>query len=144
MEIFRTSGIVLLRPYLSALLGQSLMHAGRYKDAAAVLDRALERIEATGERWFEAELRRLLGELHLRASSGGDAALCFAAALGVAQRQGARWWELRATHSICRLWAEGGDRRKAHDALAQVYGQFTEGFDTRDLRDAKAMLEALR
>ena len=144
MEIFRTGGIVLLRPYLSALLGQTLTGAGHHTEAAAVLDRALERVEATDERWFEAELRRLSGELHLRAGRGSEAARCFASALVVARRQEARWWELRAATSLCRLWAEDGERRKAHDTLAPVYGRFTEGFDTPDLRDARALLDALR
>jgi predicted ATPase len=75
---------------------------------------------------------------------GGEAAQCFVSALGVARRQEARWWELRAATSLCQLWAEGGERRKAHDTLALVYGRFTEGFDTPDLRDAKALLDALR
>ena len=144
VEIFRTGGIVLLRPYLSALLGQTLTRAGHHTEAAAVLDRALERVEATDERWFEAELRRLSGELHLRAGRGGEAARCFASALVVARRQEARWWELRAATSLCRLWAEDGERRKAHDTLAPVHGRFTEGFDTPDLRDARALLDTLR
>src|SRR4051794_15230334 len=110
----------------------------------AVLSQALERVEGTDERWFEAELRRTLGELHLHAGAGREAAQCFAAALGVARRQGARWWELRATTSLCRLWAEGGERRKAHDTLAPVYCRFTEGFDAPDLRDARAVLDAFR
>jgi predicted ATPase len=144
VEIFRTGGIVLLRPYLSALFGQTLARAGHHTEAAAVLGQALERVEATDERWFEAELRRLSGELHLHAGRGSEAARCFASALGVAQRQEARWWELRAATSLCRLWAENGERERAHDTLAPIYDQFIEGFDTPDLRDARALLDGLR
>ena len=110
----------------------------------AVLSQALERVEATDERWFEAELRRMSGELHLHAGAGREAAQCFAAALGVARRQGGRLFELRAATSLCRLWTEGGERRKAHDTLTPVYGRFTEGFDTPDLRDTRALLDAFR
>ena len=68
----------------------------------------------------------------------------FRAALGLARRQGARTWELRAAVSLARLWADRGERRKAHDLLAPVYGWFTEGFDTADLREAKALLDELQ
>jgi predicted ATPase len=97
-------------------------------------------------RWFEAELHRLRGEAVLALSSerAAEAEASHRRALAVAREQGARLWELRAATSLGRLWAGGGERRKAHDLLAPVYGGFTEGLETPDLTNAKALLNALR
>ena len=102
--------------------------------------------EESGERWWEADLHRLEGELLLiRASDNqAEAEACFRRALEVAQAQSAKAFELRASTSLARLWAEQGRRAEAHDLLAPIYGWFTEGFDTADLKDAKALLEELR
>ena len=142
-ELLATS-VRLWRPYHLALLADVERRAGRYDQALAHLDRALRQVEDTGERWYEAELHQLRGELALR--SGGDASAAeaaFHAALGLARRQVAKTWELRAAASLARLWAERGDRRKAHDLLAPVHAWFTEGFGTPDLIEAKALLDAL-
>jgi len=110
-----------------------------------LLDDALAQVNRTGERWFEAELHRLLGALLLttpeRDPLGAEA--CFQRALAVARGQEARLWELRAATSLARLWAEQGRRAEGHDLLAPIYGWFTEGFDTADLKDAKALLKDL-
>ena len=102
-------------------------------------------IEATKEKWYEAEVNRLAGEIALR-SPQPDAAKAqayFERALEVARAQKAKSWELRAATSLARLWRDQGQRAEAHDLLAPVYGWFTEGFDTLDLKEAKTLLAAL-
>ena len=102
-------------------------------------------VEATGETWHEADIHRTAGEIALM-SSKPDAAKAqahFERALEVARAQQARSWELRAATSLARLWRDQGRRAEARDLLAPVYGWFTEGFETRDLREAKALLEEL-
>ena len=99
-----------------------------------------------GERWYEPELHRLQGELMLAAGGARDlvgAESCFRRAIELARSEAARSWELRAATSLARMWAEQGERRKARDLLAPVYAWFTEGFDTADLKDAKALLDQL-
>jgi predicted ATPase len=97
-------------------------------------------------RWIEAELHRLHGELRLALPEpdhpGAEA--CFLRAMAIAREQQAKLWEIRAATSVGRLWAEQGRRAEAQDLLAPVYGWFTEGFDTADLKDAKALLGELR
>ena len=102
--------------------------------------------DATGERLFEAELHRLRGELLMQRGETGanEVETCFRRALVVAQRQQAKLFELRAAISLARLWADRGRCGEAHDVLAPVYGWFTEGFDTADLRDARVLLDELR
>jgi predicted ATPase len=98
----------------------------------------------SGERWPEAEIHRLKGELMLSMERAAPAAeRCFRRSIDVAREQKARSPELRAAMSLARLWAEQGKRRKAHDLLAPVYGWFTEGFETADLKDAKALVDEL-
>ena len=101
----------------------------------------LERL--TGERWFEAELYRLKGQCLIAHQHDGRAGAeaCFQHAISVAREQRARLWELRATISLARLWRDQGRRSKAKDLLVPMYGWFTEGFDTADLMDAKALLQ---
>jgi predicted ATPase len=101
--------------------------------------------EETSERLYDAELHRLKGELFLEDASLDipQAETCLHHALDVARRQQARSWELRAATSLARLWQQQDKRQEAHDLLAPVYGWFTEGFDTTDLQDAKALLDAL-
>ena len=109
----------------------------------SLLNDAIQTAERTSERFFEAELYRLRGELVLmlgnRDGVGGE----FRRALAVARQQQARSWELRAAMSMARLWRDQGKEDEALDLLAPVYGWFTEGFDTRDLKEAKALLDAL-
>ena len=106
---------------------------------------ALTLMDTTGERWYEPELHHLQGELLLQQSSDNhpEAASCFQQAIRIAQHQQAKSWELRAATSLARLWQQQGKRQEAHDLLAPVYGWFTEGFDTADLQEAKALLDEL-
>jgi len=110
-----------------------------------VLTEALTLMDTTGERWYEAELHRLKGELLLAQSPDNhtEAETCFQHALKIARTQQAKSLELRTASSLSKLWQQQGKRQEAHDLLAPVYGWFTEGFDTADLQDAKALLEAL-
>jgi predicted ATPase len=102
-------------------------------------------IEATGERWFEAEVNRIAGEIALKSPDmgGAKAQAHLDRALAVARQQQAKSWELRAAMSLARLWRDQGKVQQARELLAPVYGWFTEGFDTRDLKEAKALLEEL-
>jgi predicted ATPase len=112
---------------------------------------ALALVDKTGERWPEAELLRLQGELLLTAVAEvgvkpdlpDQVETCFRRALDVARRQQAKSWELRAGMSLSRLWRQQGKRAEARELLAPVYGWFTEGFDTADLQEAKALLQEL-
>jgi predicted ATPase len=106
---------------------------------------ALIRATTTGERLFEPELYRLKGELLLSLPTRDDSAAsrCLRRAIAIAQEQDAKSLELRAATSLARLCRDQGRRTEAHDELAPVYGWFTEGFDTADLKDAKALLEEL-
>ena len=102
-------------------------------------------VETTKERWCEAEINRIAGEIALL-SPQPDAAraeACFERALVVARKQQAKSWELRAAISMARLWRDQGKWQQARELLAPVYGWFTEGFDTRDLKEAKALLDVL-
>jgi predicted ATPase len=96
-------------------------------------------------RWWEAELHRLRGELLVQpvAAPPEEAEACFQQALDIARRQQAKSLELRAAMSLCRLWQQQGKRTEAYELLAPIYDWFTEGFDTADLQDAKALLETL-
>ena len=139
------TGAALIVPYYLGLLAKALAQAGRVGEGLGALTEALDRVAATEELWFKAELHRLRGELLLAlpAPHQSEAEACLHHALAVARDQGARLWELRAATSLARLWRDQGRRAEAHDLLAPVYGWFTEGFDTADLKDAKALLDEL-
>src|SRR4029453_13256542 len=106
---------------------------------------ALTRVDTTGERWYEAELHRLTGALLLQQSSEHqtEAETCFHGPLAKAQTKKAKSFELRAATSLARLWQHQGKRAEARALLAPLYGWFTEGFDTADLQEGKALLEEL-
>jgi class 3 adenylate cyclase len=110
------------------------------------LDDALRQVDASGERWYEAEIHRLKGEF-LVAQHGAAAApraeLCFQQSIEIARHQGAKAWELRAATSLAQLWHSQGKRKEARDPLLSIYSWFTEGFDTKDLMEAKVLLEQL-
>jgi adenylate cyclase len=116
-----------------------------------MLAEALALVDKTGERSHEAELYRLKGELTLAQSSGRslepsvqkEAEECFLKAIEIAREQKAKSLELRASTSLVHLWQQQGKRREAHTLLSEIYGWFTEGFDTKDLQEAKALLDAL-
>jgi len=107
------------------------------------LNDALQIAETTGERWLDAELYRHKGQLLLRQGNTEAAEGSYRKALSIAQEQEAKLWELRAAASLARLRRDQGRYAEARDLLAQVYGWFTEGFDTPDLKEAKALLNEL-
>ena len=130
---------------LSGILG-SLAEAqatGHPEEGLATLAEAFAFVAETDERYWEAELHRVQAELLLMQGDGAGAEASLQEALEVARRQRARAWELRATTSLARLWQAQGRVDEAHQVLAEVYGWFTEGFDTRDLQEAKALLDEL-
>jgi predicted ATPase len=100
-------------------------------------------VEETVERHWEAKLYRVGGELMLARGDQADAEASFHRVIEVARRQQAKSWELRATVSLCRLWQEQGKREEARERLAEIYGWFSEGFDTVDLIEARALLDEL-
>jgi class 3 adenylate cyclase/predicted ATPase/energy-coupling factor transporter ATP-binding protein EcfA2 len=131
--------------YFLALLAEAYGMQGEPEAGLTVLTEALTRAETIGERWYEAELHRLKGVLLLQQNSDNqvEAESCFHHALDLARNQQAKSLELRAATSLARLWQQQGKRQEAHDLLAPVYHWFTEGFDTADLQEAKALLEEL-
>jgi predicted ATPase len=133
-------------PYNMALLADMCRRADDAPQARKLLDEALERLGRTDARYCEAELLRIDGELRLAMSrpDRDGAESSFRRAIEIAHRQDARTAELRAARSLARVWADRGQRRQAHDLLVPIYGWFTEGFDTADLQDAKALLDELR
>ena len=136
-------GATLYRPYGLASLAETLVCRGEHDPALAALREGFDNIEATGERWWEAELHRVNGIALVRINRLEEAQHALEEALRIARRQQAKSLELRAATSLARLWAERGRRAEARELLAPVYGWFTEGFDTADLKDAKALLDAL-
>jgi predicted ATPase len=140
----RATGAAIMVPYYLGLLAAVRLASGEAIGALSLLNYALTRVEVTGERWFEAELHRLRGEALLRIeATNAGAETCFHRAMSVAEAQKAKWWQLRAAMSLARVCAQQGRRGRARDVLAPVYGGFTEGFDTADLTDAKALLDEL-
>jgi predicted ATPase len=142
--VLRT-GQLLARPYFLVYLAEAAGHAGHVDEGLRLLAEALEAFAASGQGDLLAEAYRLQGELLLRqaAPDTSHAETCFQQALAVTRRQQARSWELRAAMSLSRLWQQQGKRTEARALLAPIYGWFTEGFDTADLQDAKALLGEL-
>ena len=134
-----------VRPSSLTLLAGVYGQAGQPEEGLHMLAEAQAVAQATGERFWEAELVRRKGELLLMLATDhqAEAETCFHQAIEIARRQEAQSWELRAAMSLSRLWQHQGKRAAAYDLLAPVYGWFTEGFDTADLQDAKALLDAL-
>ena len=127
-------------------LARAYAELGQLDDARRCIDDAIDKVERSKEKWCEAEVHRIAGESALK-SPQPDAAKAetyFERALAVARQQQAKSWELRAAMSMARLWRDQGKRQQAHDLLAPIYGWFTEGFDTLDLKEAKALLEQLK
>ena len=144
LAALRTGGDEDWFPHSLFLVAEAHHEARQISVGLDLLGEALERVERNSERWFAAEVHRLRGELLLSLSDSDQAEACFQQALRVARLQDARMWELRAATSLGRLWRDQGRRAEARDLLAPVYGWFTEGFDTPDLKDAKALLGELR
>ena len=135
----------MLVPYWLALLAGAYSRNGQAEEGLAAITEALAEIDRTCERFWEAELHRLKGQLLLEndAAKEAEAEACFRSAIEIAQSQAAKSWELRAATSLARLWRDQGNPDEARDLLAEVYGWFTEGFDTLDLVAAKALLDEL-
>jgi predicted ATPase len=146
LAAWRTTGAAVFQPYGLALLAKASAQVGQPEAGLALLTEALALTNDRGERRWEAELYRLRGELLLMRSAAQhtEAETCFRHALDIARRQQAKSWELRTAMSLSRLWQHQGKRAEAHVLLAPIYGWFTEGFDTADLREAKALLDQLQ
>jgi tetratricopeptide (TPR) repeat protein len=117
--------------------------AERTDDALALVAEALALLERRDERHWEAEIYHVKGDLLLKCGGSSEAETCFRRAIEIARRQSAKSLELRATTSLARLLDKQGRQDEARRMLADIYGWFTEGFDTADLKDAKALLDAL-
>jgi predicted ATPase len=141
---YQAAGAELFLPQIMDLQAAACEVAGQIEEAVSLLDDALQRVERTSERWLEAELNRHKGQLLLRQGQSDNAEELYRKALGIAREQEAKMWELRAAVSFAQLRRDQGRRAAARDLLAPVYGWFTEGFDTPDLKEAKALLDELR
>ncbi len=153
----RATGMERFRPYHLALPAEAYGKGRQVEEGLNVLAEALAQVNKTGERYYEAELYRLKGELtsqkfqvssstfqvppNTRAAAEAEA--CFLNAIEIARKQQAKSWELRAATSLARLWQQQGKKAEAHELLSEIYNWFTEGFDTKDLQEAKALLEEL-
>ena len=157
LTAYGATGAKYCRPFWLTMLAEAYGQVGRADEGLRALDEALAHVDRSGERFWEAELHRLQGELLLSQSTGqssaptaapersliAEAEACFARALDIARRQQAKSWELRTAMSLSRLWQRQGKRAAAYDLLTPVYGWFTEGFNTADLQEARALLEEL-
>jgi predicted ATPase len=161
---YQATGTELLRTHFSALLAEALHKAGKTLEALHVLEEALAAVDRNGERYYQAELYRLKGELLLHQSTnrtvahavaGGrtvvkiqlpavaNAEACFHQSIKISRQQGSNSLELRSVMSMARLYQNQGKQEEARNLLAEIYGKFTEGFETKDLREAKALLDDL-
>lgn len=154
LAAWHNTGAELNRPYFHVLLAEAYGKAGQIEEGLTLLAEALATVEKGGMRVHDAELYRLKGELLLAQESknqkakgkneaASEAETCFSKAIDIARSQSAKSLELRATISLSRLWRRLGKKKKARLLLADAYGWFTEGFDTADLKEAKALLEEL-
>jgi predicted ATPase len=144
LATFRTTGANAFHPYYLAMLAEAYGKAGQIQEGLVVLDESLACVEKTGERFYEAEIYRLKGELML--AQGADEAEVedqYRRAIEVARGKQAKSLELRAVMSLSRLGQKQGRREQARQMLEEIYGWFTEGFDTADLQEAKKLLEEL-
>ena len=145
LSAFRSTGSTVFMPLWLSSLTRAYAELGQFDAARRCIGEAMRAIEATKEKWCEAEIYRIAGEIALL-SPEPDAAKAeayFERALAVARQQQAKSWELRAATSLARLWRNQGKPQQARELLAPVYGWFTEGFDTRDLKEAGALLDEL-
>jgi predicted ATPase len=141
----RSTGSTLWLPLCFSYLAKAYAELGQFDDAWRCIGDAMTTVETTKEKWCEADIHRIAAEIALK-SPEPDAAKAeayFERALAVARAQQAKSWELRAATSMARLWCDQGKREEARELLAPVYGWFTEGFDTLDLKEAMALLEEL-
>jgi predicted ATPase len=145
LSAIRATGATVPQSLFLGMFADACVHTGQTEAGLHALDEAFAHVATTGERRYEAELHRLQGELLDRHMPGQEEAVetCYQQALTLSQGQGARWLELRAAMSLARLWQQQGKQAEARALLAPVYAWFTEGFDTADLQEARALLEAL-
>jgi predicted ATPase len=168
LAAYRSTGAEAVRPYYLALLAEVYGQRGQADEGLKVLAEALATVNNTEEHEYEAELYRLKGELTLAQSQTslgqvktgqdksketdprplipdpqGEAESCFLKAIEIARQQQAKSLELRASTSLARLWQQQGKKIEAHKLLSEIYNWFTEGFDTKDLQEAKALIEEL-
>jgi class 3 adenylate cyclase/predicted ATPase len=142
---WRSTGSTMWMPFYLSYLASAHAQLGQFEVARRCIGEAMTAAETTKERWHGAEIYRMAGEIALRSPQPdpAKAEAYFEQALAIARAQQAKSWELRAAMSLARLWRDAGKRREARECLAPIYGWFTEGFDTLDLRQAKALLDAL-
>ncbi|MBI3796176.1 MAG: hypothetical protein HY268_04295, partial [Deltaproteobacteria bacterium] len=162
MAAYWATGAEMFRPWFLTLLAEAYGKVGQAEEGLSVLAEALAQVDKTGERYWEAELYRLKGELRLAQSSvqglgsrvktglgssvqrlESEAEECFLKAIEISRHQQAKSLELRAVMSLSRLWQQQGKKDEARQMLAEIYGWFTEGFDTKDLQEAKVLLDGL-
>ena len=145
LSAYRSMGHTFLGPFFLPLMAVAHTALGQSSEASRCIDEAMTIIKKSEERWFEAEVNRIAGEIALMTPEpdAAKAQECFEQALAIARAQQAKSWELRAAMSMARLWRDQGKQDAARELLAPVYGWFTEGFDTLDLKEAKALLDEL-
>ena len=140
-----SGGATVWTPIFMSELARAYAELGQAEEARRYVGETITMVETTKQRWFEAEVNRVAGEIALMSPEpdATKAEAYFERALAIARQQQAKSWELRATMSMARLWRDQGKRQEAYELLAPVYGWFTEGFDTLDLKEAKALLDEL-
>jgi predicted ATPase len=138
-------GETVWRPWYCSNLARAYADAGQLEDAWRCINEASAAMEKANERWCEAEIYRIAGDIALKSPQPDEAKgqIYFDRALSVARGQQAKSWELRAAMSMARLWRDQCKRNEARNLLGPVYGWFTEGFDTPDLKEAKSLLDEL-
>jgi predicted ATPase len=141
MAIKKSMFVRLHLPGNLGFLAGAQAKAGHPEEGLTTLDEALALVEETDERLWEAELHRLRGDLLLMQGDDAEAEVSLKKAIGVARRQSAKSWELRASTSLARLWQKQGKVDEAGQMLGEIYGWFSEGFDTPDLREARSLIE---
>jgi predicted ATPase len=143
---YRSTGATMRMPWYISYLARAYAALGQFDDAWRCIGEAMTAAETTKERWCEAEIHRTAGEIALmsRNPDAMKAEAYFDRALEIARAQQARSWELRAAMSMARLWRDQGNRQQACDLLAPIYDWFTEGFETLDLKEARALLDELK
>jgi predicted ATPase len=142
----RSGGVKLSMPSALSMLARAHAEMGQHEKAWHSIGEAITAVETHKERIWEAEVHRIAGDITLMSPERDEvkAEAYFEGALAIARKQQAKSWELRAAMSMARLWLDQHKRQQAHDLLAPIYGWFTEGFDTLDLKEAKALLEQLK
>jgi class 3 adenylate cyclase/predicted ATPase len=145
LSSWHATGTTVWIPTFLSFLARAYAELGQFGNASRCIREAIVTVQTTNESWYEVDIHRIAGEMALKSPevSTGDAEAHFERALAVARQQQAKSWELRASISMARLWRSQGKTQQAREQLALVYYRFTEGFDTRDMKEAKVLLEEL-